>query len=610
MHGDYVERSGWQFFVLAVVVIFLAAFVVYSATWQAPFLFDDFSAISQDAYVTRFAFQLSDVAALFGSRGLTNVTFGMNYYFGGANVVSYHVVNFLIHVATATCVFVLVYSLLCRLFAVRWYRTEIVDVNNHHLVALVGALLFAVHPVQTMAVTYISQRLTSLAALFYVLALLGYVRARLRGWHWGWFAVALCATALAMLSKEISATIPFAILLLEGSFFSSSWRVFWRRLLWIVPFILSFAYVTASYVGLVPFRSFDPFDYHAVVEQVRSVDLGPVLVRTDAIVPAHYMLTELRVIVRYIALLVFPVHQNADYDLPLSTGFFAPPTTLFSLLFLLLLLGVAAWLFWRGYRMISFGIVFFFVALSIESSVITLPDVMFEYRLYLPFVGFVFIVVGVLRFLLDRFGHRELFGGFSVAVIIGFLVAGVLIGLGVAAYQRNAVWTNEVAFWRDVVAKSPAKRRGHKNLGVALAQAGDLDGAISEFHTVIAIEPDNASGYNNLGSILAKQGRYQDAVDALRRAQELDPTHAGAYHNLGSVYTLQNRWDLAADEYQHALELDPQFAVVHRDLGTAYVQLGRLKDALAEFERAFELDPRLPLTQEKLRDVRRLLYGI
>jgi hypothetical protein len=182
-----------------------------------------------------------------------------------------------------------------------------------------------------------------------------------------------------------------------------------------------------------------------------------------------------------------PVKQNLDYDYPVYHSLFTPSVFL-SFVFLLSVLGLGVYLLVRGmknnppstaayYRPISFGIFWFFITLSVESSFIPIVDVLFEHRIYLPLVGvFIGITTGVLiaanRLRLER-------------IVIPLLVLITLVLSGVT-YARNAIWKDELSLWRDVVEKSPNKARPHTTLGLAYRSQGQWYEAIAEFQTAQA----------------------------------------------------------------------------------------------------------------------------
>ena len=580
-------------FIIAALLITITIFLGYNNTWDSPFLFDDNFTIVGDNYVENFSFAAADFKALLGTRGLRDVTFGMNYYFSGRDVTPYHVVNTLLHIVASILVF-WVARLLSRLaWPEQLWPTSVADVSNHDLHGLLVALLFALHPIQTMSVTNITQRSGLFLAVFYLLALGAFIKARLSPRPRRWWVVVGVSLALALISRENAATLPFALALIEWIFLPDSKRYWRQRWRYVVPLGVLALYVPLRYLGLVPLVNFNPLVISEWSTRLAAVDIYSLFVRTELIEPWQYMLTEPRVIVRYLSLLWWPVNQNADWDIPLSTSLWQPFTTLFSLLAVLALAGLGVWLKSRA-KLAAFGSLFFLLALSIESSVIILPDVMFEYRLYLPLLGMAFVALE----LITRFKKQP-------AVLVLALVVATSI-LTVATFRRNTVWATDVSLWSDVVAKSPNVRRAHKNLSVGLLQVGELQLALHHAEWVIELEPDHASGYRNLGAMLAQAGRLEEAETALERALELEPDHPGAYNNLGNAYALARQWTKAAEAFRRSIELKPA-ASTHQNLATAYVNLNRFQEAITHYEIALTLEPGRRQAAEQLAVIRQRL---
>ena len=212
------------------------------------------------------------------------------------------------------------------------------------------------------------------------------------------YAMSIISTILAMRTKEIAFTLPVMIILYEWMFFKGDVR---KRLLYIFPFLLTMLIIPLTLMG---FKG-SPDGVIGVDELTRIAGIG--LSRWD------YLITEFRVIVTYIRLLFFPINQNLDYDYPIYRTFLNPEVLL-SFLFLLALFGLGAYLFYvstrteKGnrlwLRMVSFGIFWFFVTLSVESSIIPIVDVIYEHRLYLPSVGFFLAFMSGMVFIREKFG--------------------------------------------------------------------------------------------------------------------------------------------------------------------------------------------------------------
>jgi Flp pilus assembly protein TadD len=504
------------------------------------------------------------------------MSFALNYFVGGLDVTGYHVFNLAVHIVNS----LLVYALVLLTFRTpRMKGTSIVSSSG--LVALGAALLFVVHPVQTQAVTYIVQRLTSLAVMWYLLSLCLYAGWRL--WqeaHGGkgllLYGFTLISIVLAMKTKEIAFTLPLMIVLYDFYFFRE------RKTLWLVPVLLTLLIIPVSMLNLGK-------PVGTLLSDVSTVTR--VQAQTSRWV---YLMTQFTVIATYIRLLFFPINQNLDYDYPLAQGFFTLPVFM-SFVFLLFVVLAGAYFFVRsnrnntgggaGFRLISFGIFWFFITLSVESSIIPIVDPIFEHRVYLPSVGFcVALVTGIVMIMKAVKNKKAVYAAAAVVVVI-------LTVLGGATYARNRVWQNEIRLWQDVIKKSPSKARAHYNLGVAYTREGNIEVAIKQFLTAIRLDPGLVDAYYNLGLAYAGQGRIRDAIREYKTAIELAPDYFMAHNNLANTYLAQDRIEDAIREYRKAIKIDPGFANVHYNLGLAYVTQGRSEDAIKEFVTAIQLDP-------------------
>ena len=503
----------WIVFLLLAIL----ATLIYSNTFSASFHLDDTQNIVENSQIKN----LSNLLDLSGSRYVGFLFFSFNYRIGQLNVFGYHLVNLLIHITNSFLVYCLVLMLL---------RIPPPPLTPHSSrltvasgIAIATSVLFAVHPIQTQAVTYIVQRFASLATLFYLLSLFLYLKWRLaeqtsrpRSLY---YAGALLCTVVAMKTKEISFTLPFILLLVEAIFFRSLTR---RQCIALIPFLLT--------LPIIPLSSRP--------EQYGDAKTGFALQTTD-ISRWDYLFTQFRVVMTYLRLLLFPVHQNLDYDYPISHSLLEP-RVFFSFLFLLALLTLSLYLLFRqpwpshASRLAAFGILWFFLTLSIESSIIPIQDVIFEHRLYLPSVGFLLSFVSG--------GSLVISGLMRRWRVVGLIAIGVLvIILSVATYQRNLIWKDELSLWTDVVQKSPNKARGHNNLGVAYQMQGRIDEAIQEYKTALTLKSDYADPHNNLGFAYQGLGRLDEAIQEYKTALTLNPQYTKAYSNLGFAYLEQGR---------------------------------------------------------------------
>jgi len=473
-------------------------------------------------------------------------------------VLGYHLVNLAIHLINAMLVYWL-FQLIAqtpRLDGSLWH-------TRRRELALIAALIFVAHPVLTQAVTYIYQRLASLATLWYLLGMCLYLKGRLNFQRRkDFFASAVVIAILGVLTKEIIFTLPLMIVLAELIFFDGA-DVFKTPRQWFernraVCFLV---------LGLGIVVLMIPMMYRIGVSDILHRQSASHSHMDETVKFANYIPTQLRVLATYLRLLVWPVNLCFDYDFPLSYSFLEPGVL--SSLALIVTLLMLAVLIRRKNPLVTFGIFWFFIAVSVE-SLVPIRNVIWEYRTYLPMTGFCFALVGWLASVLDR---RRL-----------FVVALVLVAvLGILTVQRNRVYRTGITLWQDAVDKNPQKSRPYSQLGSSYINHGQYEKAIAPLKQALALEPGHAMAAYNLSQVYARFGRYAQALPYALTAYGVEPDLPINTGNVGYLYFAQGDYDNAIQYYQKTLELDPNPAAlqvyeevllksyaVHQDPGKAF----------------------------------------
>ncbi|NJC88099.1 MAG: tetratricopeptide repeat protein [Desulfuromonas sp.] len=565
--------------------------LAYSNSFGAPFVLDDLESIVRNETLRSLGNFLPGGTGLdfHFRRWVAYFSFALNYRSGGLNVTGYHVANLVIHLGTAALLYALV-----RLA----FRTPLLTGSRlapkAGIVALLAALFFVAHPVQTQAVTYVVQRLTSLCTFFYLLSLVLYVWGRLRREETGRglalpLAGALLAAVLAMFTKEIALTLPLAACLFEFCFFQGELRNRLPALL----LLLTLAIVPALVIS----------------GQELSAE-GTLLQTRDDIPRLHYLFTQFPVIATYLRLLLLPVNQNLDYDYPIYTTFFTPPVFL-SFLLLAGLLTLAFWLFRKStphlpaanaqppapeLRLIAFGLFWFFLTLSVESSFVPLADVIFEHRLYLPSVGIALALAVGIGLAMQK--TATLLGG-----RLPLLAAAVtILALAAGTWQRNQVWRSEVSLWTDVTRKSPKKSRPWYNLGTHLTDSGKPAEAIAPLMRAVTIDPRSAEAWHNLGRAYLLTDRVAEAIPPLRAAVRFDPEMDNAAVNLAAALINNGLSAEAIPLLERVCQRIPDWAEAHFNLGLAYAGVGNFRAAQRELTLLSRLSPPQARSLAKLID--------
>ena len=292
----------------------------------------------------------------------------------------------------------------------------------------------------------------------------------------------------------------------------------------------------------------------------------------------QYALTETKVILTYLKLLILPIHQTLEYDFTLVTSFFDP--SVIGSMFCLLLILVIAILIRNRLKLMSLGIFWFFITLMPESSFWPIRDLVFEHRLYLPLLGFSLFLSSGLFYL---FAKKE-----SVAIGILFLL---VMGYGVLTYQRNHVWLNEFSLWDDAVRQSPASARAYLNRGSAYQAKGDLDHALADYNRVIGLGPIDPVTLSNRGLIFQKKGHLDLALANYNLAIKINPSFAGTYCNRGLLYKDEGKVDLALADFDKAAEMIHHDPSIYLNKGLLNRGKGNFNQAIEDFSRAIELVP-------------------
>jgi Tfp pilus assembly protein PilF len=538
-------------------------FLLYSNTFQSPYIFDDWYHIEANRHIRLTSLSWDGIRqAAFDSplnRPVAYITLGLNYYFHGYELFGYHLVNIIVHLGAA----IFLYMFLQATLSLQQARQKI---NYSDWLPLTAALIWLVHPVQVQSVTYIIQRMNSLAAMFYILSMLLYARGRLakgRGGKAFLFTGSICSGILALGSKEIAATLPLFILLYEWFFFQDlSFVWLQKKILPILGVGLLLIFVIILFLGL------HPFSYIANTYGIRDFTL------------LQRVFTEFRVVLFYISLLLFPYpgRLNIDHEFQLSFSLFDPSITIMSMGLLLGLFGLATFLA-RKERLISFCILWFLGNLVIESSVIGL-EIIFEHRTYLPAMLAIFAAVLLGSRLLPRKWPQ-----ISLALLI-------IVLLSIWTFQRNMTWQDEVTLRRDAVAKSPTKARALAILANALERNHEYVDAAYYYRKTLSLAPRNAAQIHyNLGNVLVAQKKYTEAVQHFSKAVALSPDEVPMRLNLAIALSLQGNDIAASKELQELIRRHPREPRAHNNLGLLLMKQGKTKEAVFHFTKALALKP-------------------
>ncbi len=493
---------------------------------------------------------------------LTWMTFGLDYLLWGMNPLGYHLTNLLLHAANAVVFFFITRRLLTRALPSPSERGHTLAVS-----AAFAALVFAIHPLRVESVAWATERRDVLSGLFYLSAVLAYLRAcdreeRGRGWYWG--AVALFAGAL--LSKSMAVNLPVVLMILDvyplrrlGE--SIGWRSKPARRIYVekIPFVLLAAVASAIAVMA-------QFSIHAALPLAQLSVPGRLAV-------SAYGLSF------YLGKMIVPVNLSPLYELPRTVSPWAMPFIL------------------------SFGLAIAITAivLSLRRRMLGLPAAWLAYLVVLlPVLG---IFQSGPQIAADRYTYLA---GLGWAILAGagllsswsrlpFLLIGLVVfipvGLGTLTWNQVQVWHDSKTLWAHALAIDPNSSVAQNDFGEALAQQGKPAEAIEHYRQALNIKPDYADAHYNLGGALAQQGKLADAIHHYQRALQITPGDADAHTNWGGALAQQGKLAEAAEHYQQALRIKPDHAAAHNNWGAALTRQGNLAEAIEHYRQAVNIKP-------------------
>ncbi len=588
------KRSVFLFFSVLILI-------EYSNTFDASWHFDDYPQI-----VVRAKRYLNDVDTasllqfIFGSelgigstpdrsvriyRPVSRLSIAANWYIHGEDVTGYHIVNIGIHILTA-------FILYCTILKIHRFVINAEQNNQQrdaHFIAFLAAALWAVNPIQTQAVTYIVQRMASLAAMFYLFGLFMYLQFRLElGKHRRIFYlfISFVSYLLAVGSKQNAIIMPMAILLMEIVFFSKRSTLPKRRT------IVRWAVGICILIGL--------------LGCVMLSDGGGILNTLDAYSKKPFtlserLMTQPRILLYYLSQIVYPIPSrlSLEHHVVLSRSLITPWTTLPAVLSILILI-IAAFSFYRRFPIAAFGILFYFLNHAIESTILPL-EMIFEHRNYLPSLFLFYpVAVGIAR-MLERYRKSGL-----LPVMNGMVVLMVLVFL-MGTYVRNLAWTDERSLWEDALAKAPQKMRPYQNLATLhYAKIGDYDAAMALYQKALQLPgPQNkhhrAQLLNNIGAIYHKTDQYEKAFQAFKEAAALMPEFEHPRYGLPLALAEMGRYDQALTYLNEMLSTQGYDKEKYLNLtGAILINQGRFEEAVFYLKEALRLTAPRRITSLRL----------
>ncbi len=554
-----------------ILVPVIAGLLVYLNSLNAPFQYDDYDTIMQNKDIR----VLSDIKSIFTHsffRPVLFLTFAISYKLSGLNPFSYHLFNILLHIINIFLLFCITRRLISHLG----------DEENAQTAALLVSTLFAVHPIGTEAITYISSRSSVLATFFFFSAFYSYLKIYKTDKKSDiilFYTLTIILFMLGAFSKEIVLTLPLIIVLTDIIVLKLNWKENIKRIFTThLPFVLIIS------TGIL-IRIYFFFTYEKVSGTLpRSV--------------YENLLTQSEVIIKYIRLLLLPFGQNLIHNYPTVRSIL----NLYTLLsiFTIVILVRFAIIKRKEMPLISFGILWFFITLLPSSSFIPFQEAMTEKHLYLPMAGFFLCISGIIISIIKR--SPEYSFHIRASTILIFIILSIL------TIYRNYLWGDSIRLWEDIIKKTPDSWATHYAYADALRKQAEKEFALSynsfqqgdqgisqEYmdryveHLTKAIKHYIGSTlyrpaytdallnagicYGMLSQITRSEKDISEAERFFRIVREIEPQNFKAINNLANLYLIKGNYESAINLYKEVLNSDPNNINALTNLSQIYLNI-------------------------------------
>ncbi len=502
------------------------ACAAYLNTLDHPFVYDDHDTVTGNASLVDLS-NLRFILVYSPFRPIVNLSYAFDRGLWGYRPFGFHLTNVVLHAV----VVLLLYA---------WTRRILADARPERpatVAAFWTAALFAVHPIQTEAVGYVSGRSEVLCAVWFLASLL-LARGALMTGSVARAAAAIACGVLSAASKETGLMLPLVVFVYDRLFQPGGEEARRRRLWRVYAPALALIAVASAYRVL----AFGGFS-------------------TDRVMPAVLNgATQAIVIWRYIGLLAWPYGQSIMHAVHRVSSLADPIA--WAAIAALAAVGAAAFYVRKSQPVVAFGIVWFFAVLAPSSSVLVLREGMAEHRVYLAGAGiFIALSAGLGRlFPATRRARLPYAGGLAAVLTVLFMLT----------VMRNRVWADPVSLWSEAAVRADGMWEPHYALADSFREAGNCAGAIPEYQRVVSLRPTHREAYTNLGICLAQAGRLDEAERAFRRVLEIDPAFARGYTNLGALALVAGDTTRARDYYREAIAQDPDNVLARMQLASLY----------------------------------------
>jgi hypothetical protein len=562
MWGRDLTRGGARGpFHVAYGIVAAVATLVYFNALQTAFVYDDHRLVVENFSIRDFR-DWRAVLFFQPGRPLLNISYAIDYAIWGDTPFGFHLTNVLLHILNT--------MMLLRVGVAFATDRPSADAGSYRpeTVGLAAALLFAVHPLMTSAVTYVTGRSEVLCATFFLPGLLcarrGLLEQRRR-----WWAMTAVLWLLALATKEVAVMFPFVLMCYERFVLRLKGEGRTRAIRVLIGPLLGIAAVAAI---------------------ARLVAFSMVEHQDGSLFDIRFLIVELNVVVSYLKLMLLPEGQTIFHAVPMY-GLFDPRTLVSAAVIAAML--VIAWRVRQHNGLVTFGLLWFFLLLVPTTLLVMLgrAEPMAEHRVYLAGCGLMLAAGTVVEWLLRPSTLKQP----RTRLVLRVLMAVALVSLGGRAILRNAIWADPIGLWREAVDRAPNHWLPRLLLGEALHAAGRREEAIVEYRRGIDLQPDQELAYQKLARAWLETGQVGRAWATFYELRDRRPNSPTAANGLGALALLTGDREGALAHFHKALALDRLNVTALQSLALiAETEPIDAREALRLCEEIKRLAPRTP----------------
>jgi tetratricopeptide (TPR) repeat protein len=543
--------ENWKF----VTVIIFSISIVYGQTTEFDFInYDDDKMIYNNS---TFLEKIENIPKSFtqhvfapqGDKGifyrpLLLTSYILDYQIWKLKPIGYHLTNILLH----SLVTIMVYLFLGFIVKNKFY-------------SFLGAMVFAIHPIQTQPVAWVAGRNDLLLGLFGLMAIMFYHYYSIRSRN-KFIALSILSFIAALATKEQGIFVILLIPLYEILIRRARLKDLFSKNFLIIIIIYTIATVSYFFVRYLVFGSvFGGEKYFAVDSFLQRIVAAPIIIGT------------------YLQLVIVPYNLNLVHNVKVPGSMF--DISFLSGLSIVIIVLFLVIIFWKKYPVLVFGLTWLFLFILSSSNIIPIPIPLLEHRLYLPMIGFAICMSALLHQFTNMRRFKKIIHYFATLTIVLY---------GVLSFIRLPVWLDTETIWNDAIKSNPDNDLPYYNLGTYYVSKSQYVKGIEYLEKATRTNGKEQDVLQNLGFAYTQLNRYEDASHAYERAIRIDPTSATTCLGLGNAYRSMKRYCDASRIYQEGLQWNPNLVPLHYEFG---LLCGTMRnDSLAEIElkKAISLD--------------------